>query len=60
MDKATKEDIQKLTAALSNQKTIKQLSTSGKAAKTKREELRKAREAREAAESKETNDGKSG
>lgn len=45
----TKEEQAKITAALADQKMIEQLSSSGKAAKNKREELRKECERREAA-----------
>lgn len=50
MDEQTKEDIKRMTAALTDQKTIQQLSDSGKAAKMKREELERKRKEREAAE----------
>lgn len=53
MDEQTKEDIRRMTAALTDQKTIQQLSESGKAAKMKRDELERKRKEREAAEKKE-------
>lgn len=44
MSGATKEDIKKLNDALLDQKTIEQLSTTGNAAKAKRDKLKEKRE----------------
>ena len=48
IDESTKEDIRRLSNALADQKTINQVSSSGKETKVKREELERARKAREA------------
>jgi hypothetical protein len=59
MDESNKEDIKRLNDALCDQKTIEQLSSSGMAAKIKREELERERKAREAAkEAQGSKDGK--
>lgn len=49
MSENTWEDIKKPNDALTDQKIINQLSSSGKEAKIKRQELERARKAREAA-----------
>lgn len=45
MDDATKEDIKRMNDALLDQKTIEQLSSTGNAAKVKRDQLKEKREA---------------
>lgn len=49
MAENTKDDIKRLNDALTDQRTINQLSSSGKEAKVKRQELERTRKAREAA-----------
>jgi hypothetical protein len=59
----TKGDFKRMNIALTDQKTIEQLSSSGNAANIKREELeerRKARKATEKAQEEEKKGGKSG